>query len=52
MTIGERLKLYRQENAISQEKLAEQLNVSRQAITTWENDTGIPDIDQPESASP
>ena len=28
----------------SQEQLAERLNVSRQAITKWETNKGIPDI--------
>lgn len=30
---------------MSQEKLAEKIGVSRQAITKWETDSGIPDID-------
>ncbi len=45
MTLGERIKNYRQRVGLSQEELAEKLNVSRQAITKWENDSGIPDID-------
>lgn len=45
MTLGERLKEYRVKEGLSQEQLAERLNVSRQAITKWENDKGIPDID-------
>lgn len=45
MTLGERLKVYRVKEGLSQEQLAEKLNVSRQAITKWENDKGIPDID-------
>ncbi|MDO5603447.1 MAG: helix-turn-helix transcriptional regulator [Oscillospiraceae bacterium] len=45
MTLGERLKEYRQTEGLSQEQLAEALNVSRQAITKWENDKGLPDID-------
>ena len=45
MTLGERLKKYRQRERLSQEQLAEMLNVSRQAITKWENDNGLPDID-------
>ncbi len=45
MTLGERLKEYRQTEGLSQEQLAESLNVSRQAITKWENDKGMPDID-------
>lgn len=45
MTLGERIKSYRQKKGLSQEGLAEKVNVSRQAITKWENDSGIPDID-------
>ncbi len=45
MTLGERIKNFRQRVGLSQEELAEKLNVSRQAITKWENDSGIPDID-------
>ena len=45
MTLGERIKNYRQKTGLSQEQLAEKINVSRQAITKWENDSGIPDID-------
>lgn len=44
MTLGEKLKDIRKRFGLSQEKLANILNVSRQAITKWENDTGIPDI--------
>ena len=45
MTLGERIKNYRQRAGLSQEQLAEKINVSRQAITKWENDSGMPDID-------
>ena len=45
MTLGERIKNYRQRAGLSQEQLAEIINVSRQAITKWENDSGMPDID-------
>lgn len=45
MTLGERLREYRQIEGLSQEQLAESLHVSRQAITKWENDKGLPDID-------
>ena len=37
MTLGERIKKYRQAVGLSQEQLAEKINVSRQAITKWEN---------------
>ena len=33
--------------SLSQEQLAERLNVSRQAITKWETDKGIPDVANP-----
>lgn len=45
MTFAEQLKNLRKQNGISQEKLAEKLNVSRQAITKWETGAGIPDIE-------
>ncbi len=35
MTLGERIKQCRQDAAMSQEKLAELLGVSRQAVTKW-----------------
>lgn len=44
MTLGEKLKGYRKAAGLSQEQLAEKLSVSRQAITKWESDKGIPDI--------
>ncbi len=43
MTLGEKLKEIRKKFGLSQEQLAELMNVSRQAITKWENDTGIPE---------
>lgn len=43
MTLGQKLKEIRKRFGLSQEQLAEIMNVSRQAITKWENDTGIPD---------
>lgn len=44
MTLGERIRDERKKRGLSQEELAEILNVSRQAITKWETDRGIPDI--------
>lgn len=38
MKFNEKLKEYRKIFGLSQEKLAEKLNVSRQVITKWEND--------------
>ncbi|WHY86817.1 helix-turn-helix transcriptional regulator [Neobacillus novalis] len=44
MTLGEKVKEFRKRAGLSQEQLADKLCVSRQAITKWENDRGIPDI--------
>lgn len=44
MTLGEKLKEIRKRFGLSQEQLSEIMNVSRQAITKWETDGGIPDI--------
>lgn len=45
MTLGEKLKSIRKQSGMSQEKLAEKIGVSRQAITKWETGAGIPDIE-------
>lgn len=45
MIFAEKLKTLRKEKNISQEQLAEKINVSRQAITKWESGNGIPDIE-------
>lgn len=45
MTFAEKLKSIRKQTGMSQEKLAEKLSVSRQAVTKWETDAGIPDIE-------
>ena len=45
MTFAEKLKTIRKQANLSQEQLAEKLGVSRQAITKWETDMGIPDIE-------
>lgn len=44
MTLGQKLKEIRKRFGLSQEQLAEIMNVSRQAITKWENDGGMPDV--------
>lgn len=45
MTFAEKLKNIRKQAGISQEQLAEKIGVSRQAVTKWETNTGIPDIE-------
>lgn len=44
MTLGDKLKLLRTKKGMTQEALAEKLNVTRSAIAKWENNNGIPEI--------
>ena len=46
MTIGTTIKALRRERDITQEQLAEYLNVSAQAVSQWETDRTAPDISQ------
>lgn len=45
MTLGQKLKEIRKKFGLSQEQLAKIINVSRQAITKWETDAGLPDTE-------
>lgn len=45
MNFAEKLKTLRKQTGLSQEKLAEKMGVSRQAVTKWETDAGLPDIE-------
>lgn len=45
-SIGKIIKMLRKERNFTQEELAEQLNVTSQAVSKWENETGMPDISQ------
>lgn len=44
MTFGEKLKALRKEKGYSQEEFAELLFVSRQAVSKWESDRGMPEV--------
>ena len=44
MKLNEKLKEYRKIFNLSQEQLAEKLNVSRQVVTKWESGIGMPEI--------
>ena len=44
MTIGETIKKFRREQDVTQEKLAEYLGISYQAVSKWENGSSLPDI--------
>lgn len=44
MEIGNKLKKSRLESKLTQEKVAEEIQVSRQTISNWENEKSYPDI--------
>lgn len=46
MNLGENIYKFRKEKNLSQEKLAELLEVSRQSISKWETNTSIPELDK------
>ncbi len=46
MSFSETLQTLRKEKGLSQEKLAELLNVSRQAVSKWESGQAYPEIDK------
>lgn len=45
LTFGQKLREARKKTGLTQEDLAEKLAVSRQAVTKWENDKGLPDVE-------
>ena len=46
MTTGEKLALLREKKGITQEKLSEIINVSRQSVSRWETDISFPETDK------
>ena len=44
MTVGERIQQLRKAAGLSQEQLAEQLDVSRQSVSKWELNDAAPEI--------
>ena len=44
MELGTQIRKYRNERTLSQEALAEQVFVSRQTVSNWENDKSYPDV--------
>lgn len=46
MAFGERLQLLRRANGLTQEQFAEELQVSRQAVSKWESCRGYPEIEK------
>lgn len=51
MTLAEKLYMLRKKAGLSQEQLADQLNVSRQAISKWESGKSVPESDKLVSVS-
>ena len=45
MKLSDRILELRRQKGISQEELADQLGVSRQAVSKWESDRGMPDVE-------
>ena len=45
MLLGEKLKSSRIKKGFSQNDVAEELHISRQSISKWENDISYPDLD-------
>ena len=43
-TFGERFQRLRKERGLTQDRIAEAVNVSSQAVSKWENDINMPDI--------
>lgn len=46
MTLGERICQYRIERRLSQQEVAEKLEVSRQSVSKWETDGAVPELDK------
>lgn len=45
MDFGKQIKQMRLERKLTQEQMAEQLGVSRQAVSNWENNKNLPDLE-------
>lgn len=46
MSLGKRIQSYRKQRGLSQEQLASLLNVSRQALSKWEQDINVPNVEK------
>lgn len=46
MTIADRIQSLRKTKGMSQEELADAVGVSRQAVSKWESEQSVPDIDK------
>ena len=43
-TLGKNIKTYRKNKGLTQEELAELLNITPQAVSKWESESGLPDV--------
>lgn len=46
MTLGEKIQILRKQKGMTQDQLADVLNVSRQAVSKWETNESQPDIER------
>ncbi|MDQ8820984.1 helix-turn-helix domain-containing protein [Streptococcus ruminantium] len=46
MNMADRIEYLRKTNGISQEELADKVGVSRQAVSKWENEQSLPDLEK------
>lgn len=46
MNIAQRIQRLRKESGLSQEQLANEIGVSRQAVSKWESEQSVPDLDK------
>lgn len=46
MTLGDKIQMLRKKSSLSQEKFAEIMNVSRQAVSKWELDQSYPEMNK------
>lgn len=46
MNISDRIQHLRKAKGISQEELADRIGVSRQAVSKWESEQSVPDMDR------
>ena len=49
MTMADRIQSLRKTKGISQEELADQIGVSRQAVSKWESEQSNPDLEKSDS---
>lgn len=45
MEFSEQMKMIRRRSKLTQEELVKKLNVSRQAVSNWENNRNLPDLE-------